>query len=131
MARKKSKPIDLSKLPDTAVLGSVSRDLRCVLTSVEFEQRAHQLATMEKQSGDMKIDHKKRRAEILAEKNEIEGSIRRKARDVRTKTEERAVECEWRADFKKNVVELIRTDSGDTIDTRKLTDEDRQRQLDL
>lgn len=110
-------------------LYEVKRDLRCQLTEEEVNDRGQELARMHGRYGRMLSEHKAAKAKMRDDEKDLEMLISGKAYDVRSKTEERVVECEWQADYDRQLAVLVRTDTGEEIKTRELTEDDRQRSM--
>lgn len=66
-----------------------------------------------------------------AKLNKCAADRRMLARKITTRKEDRQVECDWEFDYPKGKAYLIRLDTGVTIDSRPLTDDERQQRLDL
>ncbi len=56
----------------------------------------------------------------------LEASIASHSMFITTKEEWRDVDCQWRFDFKSGIKDLIRTDTGECIESQNVTDNDRQ-----
>lgn len=103
------------------------RPLECKLTEAEFKDRSDKMAAAELLIEQLKEHRKGINGKMAAAATE-RGRL---AHIIDTGIEQRAVECEWRDDFKQNVKRLIRTDTGAEVDTRPMTADDRQTGLDL
>lgn len=110
------------------VLGTDERPLYCDLTPDELRERGDQLAVL---MGE--IDHE--REEIKETVKELKQALAEKtlraaklAGTIRMRREERAVTIETRA-ITGGVAQEIRTDTGEVIRTRPMTEAERQRML--
>jgi hypothetical protein len=105
-----------------AVLAAETRTLTCQLTPAECGERGRTAsgALMEAER-------------LKAERSEIGRSISALLRDARAAaevaergTEPRPVKCEWRPDYAAGVKTLVRTDTGETLETVPLAGDERQ-----
>ena len=103
------------------------RPLECKLTEAEFKDRSDKMAAAELLIEQLKEQRKGVNGKIAAAATE-RGRL---AHIIDTGLEQRAVECEWRDDYAKNVKRLVRLDTGVEVDTRPITADDRQTGLDL
>lgn len=87
--------------------------------------------------GDQLVDAEMRMTALQDEKNAAVAGWNKDIKDVRTaiktlvseldsKKELRTVKCFDNADFKKNKIDTVRTDTGEVVETRAMTAEDRQ-----
>lgn len=110
-----------------------TRRLRCPLTDAEVASRAALLASesverakMERHLEEFQDSHKdavKARKDLIKEKV---GEVMALADQVATRSEMRHTDCEWRADLDGGWEFLIRFDTGQAVERRKLSDERRQ-----
>ena len=106
-----------------------SRQLWCELTFDEQIERGQALAKLCGRIGDeqtRQANEKKRMKETL---DGLEADRRELTAVVRDKKEMRDVECVATMDPARGLVEVHRTDTGELIETRRMTDEERQRGL--
>jgi hypothetical protein len=129
MAKKEqSKSADPKATPKIIQFDST---LKCVLTDAELQTKGAQLADA--------IDEGARIEEEFAEvkngfKGRIDGAKGRAAAlasTVRAKAEYRSVKCHRVYEFNDGVVREYRTDTGEVINEREMTDSDRQQYLPL
>lgn len=98
-----------------------SRDLQVKLTEAELLERGDELATCELQIEALKGA----RSSVNADINEQIKLRTKLAHTIDRGTEERSVQCTWVEDFPKNVYRLKRNDTGEEVDTRPMTADDR------
>lgn len=107
------------------------KELRCKLTKKELDVKHSELTRVldeqdaaEAAFGQVKADHK-RGLKLLGERVEC---LRR---DLRSGTEDRPVDCEEKVDERRGIVEVVRLDTGETIDSRAMSMQERQTGLDF
>ena len=106
--------------------GTETRTLPCVLTDDELLARGDALARQHaaiKDEEAAQAGEKKRMKEAL---DELTGEQARLARIVRDKAEPRDVECRIVHDYATQAVQVVRTDTGEVIESRAMTDRERQ-----
>jgi len=103
------------------------RELECILTEAEVIARGDDMSAAE-----IEIDeHKKTRRGITGSINELAEKRNKLARVIEAGKEKRLVECEWTPDFGAGQTVCARLDTGEVIETRPLTNADRQTGLAL
>ena len=110
-----------------------TRRLRCHRTDAEVASRAALLASesverakMERDLEDFQVSHKdavKARKDLVKEKV---GEVMALADQVATRTELRHTDCEWRTDLDGGWEFLVRLDTNQAVERRRLTEERRQ-----
>lgn len=129
MARTKTETdVALLNAPTRIGMSKETRSLRCKLTTLA---KAEVLARSFNELEDMEARHKSARADMKEAEDDQAGIVKSTAYDVRTGTEARDTECEWIADFETAKVELVRLDTDDVVQSRDLTDHDRQLALNV
>lgn len=128
MARKKSsepdKPEDIRREP-------FRQELAVVLTTHEVSEHAQRAAHL-LQDHDAKADEfKEVQKQNKLTLDEITSQMRRHARVVREGREFRQVQCERVYNWTLGSVTDVRTDTGETIAERPMTEPERQRSLDF
>lgn len=105
------------------------RKLRCELTPEEQQKKAERLAELLQQQRDTE-------AELRASKSRYKGRIEqlvaereRVLHDFSTGTEARDVRCDLALDFDTGLATWIRTDTGEPLWSRPISDIERQRPL--
>lgn len=107
-------------------LKTYEMELRCKLTEQELKDRSDALAK-EYQRCAEEEDEKRRDAARRKERiDEIKGHMSQLSREIRERSVYRPVIVEETPDYRGDYVEVIRTDTGEVIKTRKFTEEERQ-----
>lgn len=108
---------------------TIKKELRCYLTETETVGYAKKAAVLveriEDQENEKKMTAKQYAAEISALQDELFGLSRK----VRNGYEVRSVDCEIVSDFESKQVAIIRTDTGEPIESRKMTAKELQQPL--
>ncbi len=99
-----------------------TRTLDCELTEAEVYEKSKELA----------VSHVEKK-HLTEEKAKVQTRIKKAENDIETlsaaivdKKEEREVTCEWIPDYNASTKILVRTDTGEGIDTCPLNDNERQ-----
>ena len=109
-----------------------SRFLMCPLNDEEVQARGEQLADAVRRADKLAAENKATKDAMKIAETEIQSEIGKLAYIVNTRSEQRSVEVELRANFALRLVEEIRTDTGETIRTRDVEERDKLRmQADL
>ncbi len=107
----------------------IKKELRCYLTEAETVGYAKKAAVLveriEDQENEKKMTAKQYAAEISALQDELFGLSRK----VRNGFEVRPVECEEIMDFEKKEVLIVRLDTFEPIESRKMTSKELQKPL--
>jgi hypothetical protein len=112
------------------MITKVTRSLMVSLTEAEIRSCATELARVTASQAELE-DEKK--AVTSGFKNRIDRCVadcRALAQKVTTKRELRDIDCEWQPTDGGKMM-LIRTDTGEIIDSRKMTEEEHQQSLPL
>lgn len=108
------------------VLTTFEKELQCKLHTEQVADLAQRLASIE----DLLAEHRERTksavAELNAKKAALESERATLSRKVLTKNETRPVKVQWIADFDLNKAILERADTGEILESRALTDKERQ-----
>lgn len=109
----------------------VMRILPVKLTNREVIERG-QLAAQVLEKIDEIESSKKAHAQVCKERSEkLEAELRRLSFIVKREEEDRIVECVWKFDFMKNEKNLVRLDTAEVVETKPMTDEERQIALEI
>lgn len=103
------------------------RELQVKLTEKELLARGDEMADCELAIETLKIERLQLNKRIKAHIDQ-RGKL---GHVIDSGAEGRTVKCEWRPDFAKNVFRLVRTDTGEEVDTRAMTGTDRQGSLNV
>jgi uncharacterized FlaG/YvyC family protein len=96
-----------------------SRFLPVILTAGELQSRGAQLADAVQKRDALEVEQKAAREEMKEAMVGAESRIGDLAKIVNERKETRAVEVECRLNVMLNLVEVIRTDTGEVIQTRE------------
>ena len=99
-------------------------DLECDLTPLEREQAGEQLSTRIDEKLQLMASHKESKAAMKRKEDELEAEIKRLAKAHKTGKELRPVFTEERPDLRRSVVEVFRTDTGELVTTRPLSQDE-------
>ena len=113
-------------LPSRVPMARELKQLRAKLTREEHIEKAELMAKELGVYDAEVLRNKVAKATMRQSELEQASLVRRISTDVRLGSEVRDVACQWVADFPRRVVELIRTDTSEVIDSRSMTDSDRQ-----
>lgn len=126
---KKKVEVSYEGIPPKVV--KVAEELSCELNDVEWQNRARELAQAHKETEQQKERKKSVMAELGADVKIAEAKETKLANIVATRSEQREVTVEIVYDYEKGRVTKSRTDTGNQIDDREMTDDERQSQLEL
>ena len=104
-----------------------TRFLKVPLTSDEIQARGEQLAKLLDEAQLLALAHRSERHAMREDAGHLAGQIARLAAIVRERVEERSVEIELRLNLTLGLVEEVRTDSGEIVKSRAVTEEDKLR----
>ena len=104
-----------------------TRFLNVPLTSDEIQARGEQLADLIKGRDALEAEHKKQKESMKDDLAGVEGRIRHLAKVVNERVEERSVQVEIRYNSTLHLIEELRTDTGEVVQTRQPTPEDKIR----
>lgn len=108
---------------------TVVRPLLCQLTTVERNLRAAALADAIESKESAKDRHAAARRAMKDELEEIEGRIHALSKCVGSGAESRQVEVECVKDLDEGTYRETRTDTGEVVEERPLTTEERQMEI--
>lgn len=106
--------------------GTEKRTLPVALTATELLDRGDQLARAHQAVRIEQAEQKAKKEDLKQRLEDLEGEVGKLARIVRDKSEPRDVECARVFDFDKSTVEIVRTDTGEVVSSRTMTDQERQ-----
>lgn len=107
----------------------ITRKLPVRLTDEELLERGGQLADAELSYRMIDEDRKRTVAGFKEQLDATELLMKTLSNVIRGKEELRDVECVWLPNNRNLTVSLVRIDNNDTIETRPMTDEERQGML--
>lgn len=117
--------------PTTATLRTFTKQLRCVLSREELADRSRDLAAAVGAIAEEEDRQQTVKADLKARLTELEAKVNRLAASIRSGVEYRDVAVELIAEYPRGMAVEYRTDTGDAIHTRPLTDDERQVPLNL
>ena len=102
------------------------RTLECTLTAAELEQRGAALArtNMDWHQAQEEKKASTKTANDAIKAHEVE--MMRLSRAVKTRKEEREVECEWQGFISTETMRQIRLDTGEEVGSRPMTKEEKE-----
>lgn len=103
-----------------------SHDLPCKLNVKEIAAAAAQLAEVVAQSEALEDEKKSVMAEFNSRKKALARDLRSLSRHVKDGVAIRSVACELRFDYARGTADLARTDTGERIIERPMTEEEKQ-----
>ena len=109
----------------------VQRNCPIALTREEKIAYGKQLADMNENYSEILAERKTANAKFKDRLDELEGRIAFMARVLANGEEWRPVDCTWQYDFASNSKMLVRMDTGQTIETKPITAEERQLMLQM
>ena len=104
-----------------------TRFLKVPLSPDEIQARGEQLAKLFGEAMMLAIAHKAARDAMREEADRLDAQVHRLAGIVRERVEERSVDVELRLHLTLGLVEEVRLDSGETVKSRAVTEEDKLR----
>lgn len=126
---KASKAKEEATKPDDVVVTPHRRELLVGLTREQVEDRASELSMLIA-SYDIEDAQAKERAKHDKMKlRDMNTDLRRLGNVVRDKCEKKLVPCERRMNFTQGRVTDVRLDTGDVLEERDMTDDERQKGL--
>lgn len=107
------------------------RNLRVKLTDKEVAERANRAAHLVAECDQKDEEREAANKHAKAQLAELEAEMRKVSTEVRDGATYRGVTCERRYIYRTGTVQEVRTDTGDTLSERAMTDMERQMGLDL
>lgn len=108
---------------------SFTKLLPCKLTEVEKVTRGRELTSRMEDRDQVQMLADEAKAEFKSQIQGHEAVIDQLKRIVLDGSERREIECMYHKDFENNTVLTIRTDTGEEVDSRRMTQEERQEML--
>lgn len=105
--------------------------LECHLSKEAFYEKARELAKFNSQKEEIELSKKEVNADFQAQLKKCDLDINRAHKAVSSGKEWRNVECQWKFDIPKNTKTLFRRDTGETINQKEISAEDRQMLLEM
>lgn len=111
------------------ILKTFDQQLPCDMSAEQLQERGSQLAHTQEELEAHLVSAKEHRAELRDEKKALELKVHDLATSVRTKKENREVQCALRIGKRDGWVEVVRMDTREVITTRKMSDADSQAEI--
>ncbi len=108
---------------------AITRKLRCKLSDEELRSKGEALAGSVDEKQKKKVEAKNAASIARAAIKSLDEKIRRLTRDYQDRSEERPVECREVVDVRRSQVNTVRQDTGETIESRPMSVEERQGDL--
>ncbi|MCJ7779177.1 MAG: hypothetical protein MUP16_12810 [Sedimentisphaerales bacterium] len=105
--------------------------LACKLTTSDRALAAGQLAEAIQNLESLEVVHKTDTKNYNSLKQQLTGSIHRLSREVMNGEAVRSVDCELRLNYVTLTAELWRTDTGEMTDTRPMTEDEEQMDMEF
>ena len=125
MARKKAKQLE----DGTLEIGTMVQRLAVKMDEKAIALAGVRLASVLQKHGEFEVQSKGVRDGLKQQEAAIQQDIDSIAAAIRAGVELQDVEVSVRADFTKGVAEFVRTDTGETLTKRTLTDDERQKKM--
>ena len=125
MAKKKPKVLE----DGTVVLKTVKMSLPVVLDEGAVAIEGVRLAKLLQNLGEFETQAKGVRDNLKQQEAAIQNDIDTVAASIRSGSKHAEVEVEVRADWERATAEFVRLDTGETVEKRTLTDEERQTKM--
>jgi hypothetical protein len=110
---------------------AVIRQFRFKLSDSEIQAKGKAILQRQRDRQRMIEDHGQVVAEVRRELKAVDDAIARMADEYEGGFEDRPIECREKVDLKRGVVSLVRQDTGEVVETRPMTLEERQEVLPL
>lgn len=118
------------------------RSLPVKLSDLELRERADELAGAQIRLSEIEDEKKSAVSQYKASIDSKQGEIARLSHVIRDRSEQRNIKCEWRFEqsgfdatgqpvWHPEQKTLVRVDTGESVEVRAITDEERQLKLDL
>jgi len=110
-------------------MDDVIRNVPVTLTQDEFEQRAAELAAVNQELEALDRNRKAAASGFKGQIEKAQGRLSKLVLIVAKRAEYRDVNCSQRINPDAKIVEIVRSDTGEIVDTRALTSQDLQDSL--
>jgi hypothetical protein len=105
------------------------RSLPCKLTPEEKMQRVEQFAIESERMAQVEIEHRRAKQEFKDKILEHGHAINGLSAAIRSGQELRPVDCEEVPDYQRGMWDLLRLDTGEFVESRGMSDAERQRDI--
>jgi hypothetical protein len=100
--------------------------LPCKLSEVEKVTRGRELASKMEEREQVQLQAEEAKSAFKTKTQGLDAQIDELKRIVLDGSERREIECFYHKDFENSTVLTIRTDTGEEVDSRRMTPEERQ-----
>jgi uncharacterized FlaG/YvyC family protein len=107
------------------------RLLPCVLSDEQIQTKGEELAEAELARQRLVAEKKAAAAAFKEPISEQVDLITKLSKEISEEVEMRDVQVNWRPDFDNGVVDCVRADTGEVVESRPMVDSDRQGTLDV
>jgi hypothetical protein len=122
---------DCKNEPERVKRISFQRQLSCTLTRDQLLMKGSEQAGLLSQRDGIEAALKAAQKAGKAQIDEVEAAMRRVAGEIRDKAELRLVGCVRVHDWQKATVAEFREDTGEEIASRRMSEEEKQREMDF
>jgi hypothetical protein len=105
------------------------RKLPVKLTEDEVTQLGRAMADLLAKRGGVEDEKKTAKSEFKNRLDQIDEKLEQVGASVRTGHEEREIDCDWVKDFARKTADLVRSDTGEVVETRPLSAAEMQESL--
>ena len=105
--------------------------LACKLTTEDRAAAANQLAEAIQNLESLEIQRKTDTKNFNSLMQQLAGSVHRLSREVANGEAVRSVDCELRLNYTTLAASLVRTDTGEIVETRPMTEDEKQMDMDF
>jgi hypothetical protein len=105
--------------------------LPCKLSDIEKVTRGRELASKMEEREQVQLQAEEAKSAFKTKTQGLDAQIDELKRIVLDGSERREIECFYHKDFENSTVITIRTDTGEEVDSRRMTVEERQEMLPL
>lgn len=106
-----------------------THDLRVDLTPSEVTDRAERLSWAMQRADEVAIEHAATKERLKKEREEVDGAVAELSKILREKAEKRPVECDLVLDDDAKEALLVRTDTGEVVSSRSMTEDELQSEI--
>jgi hypothetical protein len=130
MATKMKPPRNAAPKEDERVkIINYTCNLKVILKAAEIADRADRAAQLLEERDGMEEQLKAQVKHVKSIIDEKDARLRKLSNEVRTRSTYTDVKCERRLDFAKGILECVRTDTGEVLESRRLNDAEMQMEL--
>jgi hypothetical protein len=106
------------------------KDLPTGLTDFELTERAKRLSSALREVEEIKAQHATEKAQMKTEMDDAVAAVAELSKVIRDREEKRPVDCELLLDDDEKLAYMVRTDTGEVLSHRTMTDDELQAEID-